>query len=57
MSLKHALLGVLDVLPMTGSELKQFLDVSTGWMWSARHSQIYPLLARLEKEGLIKGHD
>lgn len=57
MSLKHALLGVLDARPMSGYELKQFFDSSTGWMWSAQHSQIYPLLGRLEKAGLIAGHD
>lgn len=57
MSLKHALLGVLDARPMSGYELKQFFDSSTGWMWSAQHSQIYPLLAKMEKAGLIVGQD
>lgn len=57
MSLKHALLGVLDARPMSGYELKQFFDSSTGWMWSAQHSQIYPLLGRLEQAGLIVGQD
>ncbi|MGO1165080.1 MAG: PadR family transcriptional regulator [Janibacter sp.] len=57
MSLKHALLGVLDARPMSGYELKQFFDSSTGWLWSAQHSQIYPLLGKLEKSGLIRGQD
>lgn len=57
MSLKHALLGVLDARPMSGYELKQFFDSSTGWMWSAQHSQIYPLLGKLERAGLIAGQE
>ncbi|HET9648411.1 MAG TPA: PadR family transcriptional regulator [Microlunatus sp.] len=53
MSLRHALLGVLAARPMTGYELSQFFDSSTGWVWSANHSQIYPLLSRMEDDGAI----
>lgn len=57
MSLKYAVLGVLDARSMTGYELSQFLDGSTGWLWAANHSQIYPLLGRLLDQGLVVGAD
>ena len=53
MSLKHALLGVLAARPMSGYELSQFFDSSTGWVWTATHSQIYPLLGKMQAEGAI----
>jgi len=54
MSLKHALLGVLAARPMSGYELSQFFDSSTGWVWTAPHSQIYPLLVKMHSAGLIE---
>lgn len=57
MSLKHAVLGVLEAKPMTGYDLKRFFDASAGWLWSAKHSQIYPLLAALQAEGLVAGEE
>jgi len=57
MSLPNALLGVLEARPMTGYELTQFFDASTGWVWSAPQSQIYPLLRQMERDGLIEGED
>ena len=54
MSLKHALLGVLAARPMSGYELSQFFASSTGWVWTATHSQIYPLLGKLQAEGTIE---
>lgn len=53
MSLRHALLGMLAECPMSGYELTKSFDRSLGHVWSARHSQIYPELARLREEGLI----
>jgi DNA-binding PadR family transcriptional regulator len=57
MSLRHALLGVLAARPMSGYELSQFFDSSTGWVWTAPHSQIYPLLGRMETDGVIESED
>lgn len=57
MFLKHAVLGVLEAKPMTGYDLKRFFDASAGWLWSAKHSQIYPLLATLQAEGLVAGEE
>jgi DNA-binding PadR family transcriptional regulator len=55
MSLRYALLGVLEARPMTGYELAQFFDQSTRWVWNAPHSNIYPELRKMEEEGLISG--
>jgi DNA-binding PadR family transcriptional regulator len=57
MSLRHALLGVLAARPMSGYELSQFFDSSTGWVWTAPHSQIYPLLGKMEADGVLESED
>ncbi|HLB23963.1 MAG TPA: PadR family transcriptional regulator [Dehalococcoidia bacterium] len=56
MSLKHALLGILTVRPMTGYELKQFFDSSVQHFWNAELSQIYPTLKSLEEQGWVDKH-
>jgi PadR family transcriptional regulator AphA len=53
MSLKHALLGILTIHPMTGYELKQFFDSSVQHFWNAELSQIYPTLKSLEEQGHV----
>lgn len=53
MSLRHALLALLDAGPMTGYELAKQFDTSVAYVWNAPHSQIYPELRRLEDSGLI----
>ncbi|GFE13202.1 hypothetical protein Sgleb_12490 [Streptomyces glebosus] len=57
MSLQHALLGVLEARPMSGYDLVQFFDGSSGYIWAAPQSQIYPTLRRMEQAGLIAGDD
>lgn len=47
--LAHILLGLLYRKPYNGYELKQLLQL----FWAAHHSQIYPLLAKLEKDGYV----
>lgn len=58
MSLRHAVLGLLARQPSTGYELTRKFDQSLRTTWHARHSQIYPELARLEEAGLVEvvGH-
>lgn len=51
MSLRHALLALLDAEPMTGYTLARYFDQSAAYVWHASHSQIYPELRRLESEG------
>jgi PadR family transcriptional regulator AphA len=53
MSLRHAVLGLLASRPMTGYELARVFDLSLSNAWHARHSQIYPELARLDELGLV----
>lgn len=55
MSLRHALLALLDAQPMTGYSLAKQFDQSVAYVWHAPHSQIYPELRRLESDGLITG--
>ncbi|MEU8797667.1 PadR family transcriptional regulator [Spirillospora sp. NPDC048819] len=53
MSLRHALLATLTAQPMTGYELVKYFDGSVAYVWSAPHSQIYPELRRMERDGLV----
>ena len=48
-ALAYALLSMLVRKPCTGYELKELLEV----FWQAKHSQIYPLLTKLQKDGLL----
>jgi DNA-binding PadR family transcriptional regulator len=57
MSLKHAVLGVLEARPMSGYELTRFFESASRWVWTAPQSQIYPLLKKLEDEDLITGQE
>ena len=54
MSLKDALLGLLNHKPMTGYDLKKILDHPMGFFWIAQMSQIYRELNKLEEKGLVK---
>jgi DNA-binding PadR family transcriptional regulator len=38
---------------LTGYDLTKRFDSTIGFFWSAKHSQIYPELATLTKEGLV----
>jgi PadR family transcriptional regulator, regulatory protein AphA len=53
-SLRHAVLGMLAVQPSTGYELTQRFEASLANAWHASHSQIYPELAKLQDEGMVK---
>jgi PadR family transcriptional regulator AphA len=52
-SLRHALLALLDAGPMTGYELAKQFEVSVDYVWHAQHSQIYTELRRLEAAGMV----
>jgi DNA-binding PadR family transcriptional regulator len=51
MSLPHAILGFLDLEPMTGYDLKKHFDASVAHFWTAAQSHIYKALEELEKMG------
>jgi PadR family transcriptional regulator, regulatory protein AphA len=53
-SLRHALLAMLAERPKSGYELTKEFDREMGNVWAARHSQIYPELAKLLAGGLIE---
>jgi DNA-binding PadR family transcriptional regulator len=53
-SLKHAILGFVDLEPATGYTLAQRFDGSTASFWSATQSQIYRELHDLERAGLVE---
>ncbi len=52
-TLGHALLGLLARESLSGYDLSSRMRAPVGFFWEARHSQIYPELARLEGEGLV----
>lgn len=52
-SLKYAILGLLNRRPMTGYELAKEFNFELAEFWFANHSQIYPELKNLDKEGLV----
>jgi PadR family transcriptional regulator, regulatory protein AphA len=51
------ILGILWLRPRSGYEIKQFVDRSIRFFWSASYGQIYPELRRLDEAGLVKGSD
>lgn len=54
MSLRYAILGLLNVMPMTGYDLKhQAFDATVRHFWPADQSQIYRTLNKLADDGLV----
>lgn len=53
MSVKHAILGLLQYGDMHGYRIKSHLETHFGYMWSINYGQIYPSLKQMEKEGLV----
>ncbi|MEV4163428.1 PadR family transcriptional regulator [Nonomuraea dietziae] len=56
MSLRHAILGLLDLKPMTGYDLKKTFDNTARHFWAADRSQIYRTLGGLHADGLLDEH-
>jgi PadR family transcriptional regulator, regulatory protein AphA len=52
-SLRHAILGFLELEPTTGYTLRQRFEGSVGSFWTATQSQIYRELHGLERGGLV----
>ena len=49
---KYAVLGLLAYGPLSGYDIKQIYAQSLGNFWSESFGAIYPILKRLEEEGL-----
>jgi len=52
--LSRALLGLIAAEPMSGYGLARLFERTLARAWPARHPQIYPALAGLESEGLLR---
>jgi DNA-binding PadR family transcriptional regulator len=48
----YAILGVLSLGPHSGYDVKKLVERSIAHFWSESFGQIYPVLQRLEREGL-----
>lgn len=50
----YAILGVLSLKPGTGYDIKKFCDKTVSHYWNENFGNIYPMLGRLEADGLIE---
>jgi len=55
MSVKQALLALLEQGPMYGYQLRAEFEQRTGSTWPLNVGQVYTTLARLERDGLVEG--
>ena len=53
MSLRHGLLGMINLKPMTGYELDREFKESLKYIWQAKSSQIYNELNKMEQSGWL----
>ena len=53
----YVILGILNMGPHSGYDIKQLADHSTRHFWATSYGQIYPELKRLSESGLIKSED
>jgi DNA-binding PadR family transcriptional regulator len=50
---KYALLGVLNLEPGSGYDIKKFCDFSISHFWNENYGHIYPVLKQMEAEKLV----
>jgi DNA-binding PadR family transcriptional regulator len=55
MSVKQALLALLEQEPMYGYQLRTAFEQRTGSTWPLNVGQVYTTLTRLERDGLVEG--
>jgi len=53
-TLVYVVLGFLRIRPMTGYDIKSVFERTARYLWNASSSQIYGVLNRLEREGLVE---
>jgi DNA-binding PadR family transcriptional regulator len=53
-TVKHALLGLLDKRPMHGYELKAAFEEAVGTLWDLNIGRVYNTLRLLERDGLAE---
>jgi len=49
-----AILGALSIMPMSGYALRERIRDTLGHFWSESFGQIYPTLAELERQGMVR---
>ncbi len=54
MSLKHAILAMLDLEKGTGYDIVKRFNLSIGHFWSSSHQQVYKELHKLHDDGLVE---
>jgi PadR family transcriptional regulator, regulatory protein AphA len=54
MSLKHAILGFLNMRPFSGYDLWKLFNGSENNYWSATHTQIYKALSELARDKMVE---
>jgi DNA-binding PadR family transcriptional regulator len=54
MSVRQALLALLDEQPMYGAQLRAQFERRTGGTWPLNVGQVYQTLTRLERDGLVE---
>lgn len=57
MSVRHALLALLNDGPKYGLQLRQEFEARTGEVWPLNVGQVYTTLQRLERDGLVESDD
>lgn len=53
MSIKYAILGLLQSKDLHGYRIKQLLERDFGFMWTANYGQIYPSLKKLQQDEFL----
>lgn len=53
-STPYSILGLLAIEPMSGYDIHRAANETIGHFWSESFGQIYPTLARLAKDGLVR---
>src|SRR6187551_3008767 len=56
-SIRHALLALLNDGPKYGLQLRQEFEARTGEVWPLNVGQVYTTLQRLERDGLVETDD
>ena len=51
---RYAILGILNIAPSTGYDIKKYCDTVISGIWSENFGHIYPTLKGLEQDGCIR---
>jgi PadR family transcriptional regulator AphA len=49
-----AILGALSICPMSGYDIRKFVQQHLGYFWKESYGQIYPMLKRMHSRGLVQ---